>query len=274
MRKYRFILMQDETYEEKSSFSFSPTKFFALLIGTVFGFAGIIVYVLAFTPVREYIPGYTDVELMEKAMENKMRLDSIEEKMIIKDNYINNIRQILLGQDTGPSTKEEEDKSLSDKVGIDTRRSKEDSVLRDAIKIQEKFGLNTTTSISKVSSVLPFFSPIKGETSSEFDPTIKHFGIDIVAPKDETIKSTLSGTVFMATWTSETGYVIGVQHKNNMVSLYKHNSILLKKVGNYVKAGEPIAIIGNSGKLTTGPHLHFELWVNGNAIDPAQYIAF
>ena len=107
-----------------------------------------------------------------------------------------------------------------------------------------------------------------------FDPTIQHFGVDIVAPKDETIKFTLSGTVILATSTSETGHVIGVQHKNNLISLYKHNSILLKKVGNYVKAGDPIAIIGNTGNLTTGPHLHFELWLNGNALDPAAYIAF
>ena len=267
--------MQDETYEEKSSFSFSPIKFFTLFFGTIFCFAGIIVYVLAFTPVREYIPGYTDVKLMDRAMKNKIRLDSMEQKILIKDQYIENIRQILLGQDVGVDQEENNSNTATaQQVDIDMTRSREDSVLREAIKNEEKFGLNPASSINKSSSVLPFFSPIKGESSSEFDPKIKHFGIDIVAPKDETIKSTLSGTVFLATWTSETGYVIGIQHKNNIVSLYKHNSVLLKKVGNYVKAGEPIAIIGNSGKLTTGPHLHFELWLNGNAIDPSQYMAF
>ncbi|NQY68188.1 MAG: M23 family metallopeptidase [Flavobacteriales bacterium] len=274
-RKYRFILMQDETYEEKSSFSFSPMKFFTLFFGTIFCFAGIIVYILAFTPVREYIPGYTDVELKARAMRNKVRLDSIEEKMNIKDAYINNIRQILLGEEVGGEEQIIDTADLkAGEVAIDLSRSKEDSVLREAIKNEEKYGLNPTKSINNSSSVLPFFTPLKGEFSSLFDPTIQHFGVDIVAPKDETIKCTLSGTVILATWTSETGHVIGVQHKNNLISLYKHNSILLKKVGNYVKAGDPIAIIGNTGNLTTGPHLHFELWLNGNALDPAAYIAF
>jgi murein DD-endopeptidase MepM/ murein hydrolase activator NlpD len=119
-----------------------------------------------------------------------------------------------------------------------------------------------------------FFSPLKGLVTNSFDMKEEHYGIDITAQENEAIKATLDGTVIMSAWTSETGYVIQIQHENNLVSVYKHNSALMKKVGQYVKAGEVVAIIGNSGELTSGTHLHFELWYNGNPIDPQEYMVF
>jgi murein DD-endopeptidase MepM/ murein hydrolase activator NlpD len=119
-----------------------------------------------------------------------------------------------------------------------------------------------------------FFAPLNGYITSTFNPREEHFGVDIVGPENEAIKATLEGTVIFASWTNDNGYVIQIQHPNNIISVYKHNSALLKKVGDYVKAGEPIAIIGNSGENTSGPHLHFELWYNGIPINPQEYIIF
>lgn len=119
-----------------------------------------------------------------------------------------------------------------------------------------------------------FFSPIKGIVTEKFQPLSSHYGVDIASKKDEAIKSCLDGTVIMSSWTSETGYVIAIQHNNNLISLYKHNSILLKKIGGFVRAGEAIAIVGNTGEISSGPHLHFELWYNGSAVNPEEYINF
>jgi murein DD-endopeptidase MepM/ murein hydrolase activator NlpD len=165
-------------------------------------------------------------------------------------------------------------------VRFDTMRtlhkSAEDSALRAAIEQQDKYDLDFAGSASGNTSISSFFffTPVKGTVISRFDPVEKHYGIDVVAAKNEAIKSTLDGTVVLSTWTYETGYIIALQHTNNLFSVYKHNSALLRKEGNYVKAGEVIAIIGNSGETSTGPHLHFELWHNGKAINPLDYMVF
>jgi len=119
-----------------------------------------------------------------------------------------------------------------------------------------------------------FFKPLNGIITAKFAPLEKHYGIDIVAPHNDAVKSVLDGTVIMAAWTLETGYVIVIQHAGNLISVYKHNAVLLKQEGDFVKAGEPIAIAGNSGEISTGPHLHFELWYNGNPVNPTNYINF
>ena len=149
-------------------------------------------------------------------------------------------------------------------------------VLRLEIESQDQFNLASgiSNTISSSISSFYFFTPLKGAITTKFNTTQKHFGIDIVAGPNEVIKNVLEGTVVIANWTSETGYVIGVQHSNNLFTLYKHNSALLKGVGDYVKAGEVIAIIGNTGEYSTGPHLHFELWYNGSPVNPLDYINF
>ena len=159
---------------------------------------------------------------------------------------------------------------------IDFSKSVEDSILRVQIEDEEQYNLTVVDNRSRVSGLtgVHFFAPIRGMVSSPFDATQNHFGTDIVAASNEVVKATLDGTVIMASWTVETGYVIQVQHKDNLISVYKHNAELLKKTGNVVKAGDAIAIIGNSGELTTGPHLHFEIWHNGTPINPEEYIVF
>jgi murein DD-endopeptidase MepM/ murein hydrolase activator NlpD len=155
-------------------------------------------------------------------------------------------------------------------------RSEEDSLLRLQMESRDRFELIDADEKAFSSGIgsYSFFAPVKGSIVTQFNPAQKHYGIDIVAGPDEVIKSALDGTVVIANFTAETGYVIGVQHSNNLFTLYKHNSALLKSLGDYVRAGEVIAIIGNTGELTTGPHLHFELWFNGSPVDPKDYIAF
>ena len=145
-------------------------------------------------------------------------------------------------------------------------------MLREYVEREDSYSL--TDDKENISKQIYFFAPLKGTITNEFDPSKEHFGIDVVAPKDEAIKATLDGTVVFAEWTVETGYVIQLQHANNIVSNYKHNSVLLKKVGDEVKAGDVIAIIGNSGELSSGPHLHFELWKEGKPINPKEFINF
>lgn len=149
--------------------------------------------------------------------------------------------------------------------------------LREQVNKNENFTLDISPDKPKTSNNVSgfyFFTPLKGFVTARFEPKKEHYGVDIVAPENSPIKSTLDGVVVMSTYTAETGYVIAIQHNNNLISLYKHCSVLLKKQGDYVNAGDVIAIVGNSGEQTTGPHLHFELWYNGNAIDPEDYLVF
>ena len=190
------------------------------------------------------------------------------------------MQAILRGEDPHTEDLLAQDSSLIDSFAVDEAgnpaiKAKEDSLLRDYVEREDSYSLKATSASSSSSeSRLYYFTPLKGTVTNTFNQAEAHFGVDIVAPKNEAIKAALDGTVIFADWTVETGYVIQLQHKNNITSIYKHNSVLLKEVGQRVKAGEAIAIIGNTGKLSSGPHLHFELWKEGKAIDPMQFINF
>ncbi|NQV02063.1 MAG: M23 family metallopeptidase [Bacteroidia bacterium] len=211
--------------------------------------------------------------------ELQLKTDSIGKALTSKDLFIENLKRVVSGEQIV------EDRALpkdTDARYADIRltRSQEDSLLRVEIENQSKYSLyriessDKTTKRSQTLGNLLFFTPIKGVITNEFDADRQHFGIDIVSKKNEAIKSVLNGTVIISTWTVETGYVIGIQHPHGIVSFYKHNSALLKRVGDIVKAGEAIAIIGETGELTTGPHLHFELWSQGTPVNPQDFISF
>jgi murein DD-endopeptidase MepM/ murein hydrolase activator NlpD len=153
-------------------------------------------------------------------------------------------------------------------------RSKEDSAFRVKIEREEEYTINQNLRDNSAKTTYFLFTPIDGSVSSSFNPEEKHFGIDVVSDENEAVKAVMNGTITLADWTSESGFVIQIQHRNNLVSIYKHCSALLKKVGDPVEAGEAIAIVGNTGTHTTGPHLHFELWDDGQPVNPEQYIAF
>jgi murein DD-endopeptidase MepM/ murein hydrolase activator NlpD len=274
--KYRLIIYNDNTFEEVG---FIRLKGFNLLwiIGALsFILVSLTFILVAYTSVRELIPGYPDSRLKREIVMNALKLDSLQHELEIRDKYFVNINNIMTGRNPLDYSILKKDSTKVKDVKF--KKSPKDSLLRKQIEEEEQFNLlldnkPKTSSIQKLSQV-HFFTPLSGVVINLFNTETSHFGIDIVAGPNEVIKSVLDGTVIMASWTIETGYVIQVQHENNLVSIYKHNAELLKRIGNHVVAGEPIAIVGNSGELTTGPHLHLELWYNGRPVNPQEYIVF
>jgi murein DD-endopeptidase MepM/ murein hydrolase activator NlpD len=272
--RYRLVVMNDDTFEEKFSLRLTPLGVFILLGATTIVMTIIVTSLIAFTPLREYVPGYADAGVKRDLVRLSFKSAAMEKTLTERNAFMENIGHVLHGDIKFDSTQNKPNKSKEyNKINMDA--SKNEDALRKTIEAQDQYSLSYETETNKNGIAnFSFFTPLKGIVSASFKTSEEHYGIDIVGPENEAIKTTLDGTVILATWSSETGYTIAVQHSNNLISVYKHNSVLLKKVGDFVKAGEPIAIIGNSGEQTTGPHLHFELWYNGNPIDPQDYMVF
>ncbi len=277
--KYRLVFMTDDTLEERFTFRLSRMNVFIALGTLTIVLIFLTSILIAFTPLREYIPGYTNVGLTKKLYKLQIKTDSIERDLIRKDRFIENLKDVINGKDLTEDKPVIRD-TLKLYSNVKIKRSVEDSLLRLDVENQTKYNLykleSMETANQKKASIggVLFFTPLKGIITNGFDPAQKHFGVDIVAKQNEAVKSVLDGTVIFSNWTLETGYVIVIQHSQNIISLYKHNSVILKKVGEYVRAGDPIAIVGESGELVSGPHLHFELWNDGNPVNPRDYITF
>jgi murein DD-endopeptidase MepM/ murein hydrolase activator NlpD len=275
--KYRLVIMNEETFKERASLLLTPMNVIVLGGSLAIFLVVAVTYLIAFTSLREYIPGYTDTDLRQQAYENTLRTDSLEQELALKDLYLANIKMIISGG-TPPKTDEGAD-TTKDYHGIEFSNSPDDSLLRELVAEEEQFNIQNVQFAARPSMEgnirnMFFFAPIKGDVTSDFDTRNKHFAVDVVAKENEPIKATLDGTVILSTWTYDAGNVIGIQHSSNLTSFYKHCSVLLKKAGETVKAGEVIAVVGNSGEQTTGPHLHFELWFNGRPVNPKDYIVF
>jgi murein DD-endopeptidase MepM/ murein hydrolase activator NlpD len=272
--KYRLVIVDEDTFDEKISLRLSQLNVFVMIGISSLVLVLLVIILIAFTPLKEFIPGYANVNVRKQGVENFLKSDSIQVVLAENSLYIENIKHIIQGN---PITFD--DKSIVDSTvnyaEIKNEPIEEDSVLRNMIETEEKYNLFKTAGSTpgNISSFI-FLQPLKGTVTDRFNIKKKHFGIDVVAPKNEAIKATLDGTVIFAEWTVETGYVIQLQHADNIVSIYKHNSVLHKEVGDHVKAGEVVAIVGNSGEFSTGPHLHFELWYNGIPINPEDYMMF
>lgn len=272
--KYRLVVMNEDTFEEKASFTLSRLNVITFVGSLGLFLITITTYLIAFTPLREYIPGYADVETKKEVRRLVAKADSLENELKSKAFYIENIKNIIEGKGLIEEYQQDVDPK-KDYKNIKFKLAPEDSALRAQVAQEDQFNIvKSELAASSGISGFSFFTPLKGEVTSHFDMAEKHYGTDIVTARNEPIKATLDGVVVFSSWTNDTGYVIALQHSNNLVSLYKHNSVLLKKVGNTVKTGEVIAIVGNSGELTTGPHLHFELWYQGKPINPEEYIVF
>ncbi len=302
--KHRFVVIDEETYKEKMSFQLSGINLFVTIGVVIIVFVLLTFLLIAFTPLRELIPGYTNPKMSEQAYANAVAIDSLEYALSVQSRQLQDIKAIMMGEnpdslhlarrDTAAATLQQEGKQQAAVY----QRSKEDSLLRLEVENADKYSLKapsrgeeqsnrsrasnrqgkeaTVKASQEPSSAIMqlFFTPVKGTVISTYDPKIRHYGIDIAAAENEAVKAVLGGTVIFSNFTVETGYVIAVQHSNNCLSIYKHNSALLKHAGDIVRAGEPIAFVGNTGEYTTGPHLHFELWMNGSAVNPQQYISF
>jgi murein DD-endopeptidase MepM/ murein hydrolase activator NlpD len=274
--KYRLVILDDETFEERLSFQLSRFNVLVLLSVLAIAFAFLMYALFIFTPLKEYIPGYGDPNLRKSLIKMKIQVDSIDNYLSQQELWMQNIRNVLEGNLDSMALVKSSKVEFFDTIKLD-KIPIEDVLLREAIEREEGYALMFSEQESKKKGVLfdmNFFPPVKGYVTASFDAEKEHFGIDIVAQEKAPVVATLDGTVFFAGWTMETGYVIGIQHSNNIVSFYKHNSVILKKIGNFVKAGEPITIIGNSGELTSGPHLHFELWKDGIPVNPEDYLIF
>jgi murein DD-endopeptidase MepM/ murein hydrolase activator NlpD len=242
----------------------------------VFFIIGTTTALIAFTNLREFIPGYPDVTMRRNILVSAIRLDSLEKELALRDKYFENLNAIIAGnQPVSSLTLRDTTRNYNT---ITFRTSPEDSSLRAQIERDDRYNLTlgpgAAESVTSLAG-LHFFPPVKGIVSGKFDPRSKHFGTDIVTKPKSPVDAALDGTVIFTGWTMETGFVIEVQHSNNIVSVYKHNASLLKETGDMVRTGEAIAIVGDSGELyTSGPHLHFEIWYKGSPLDPEKHIIF
>ena len=277
---YRLVIMNDETFEEVNSYKLSLLNVYIMISTVVVVVALLVVCLIIFTPIKRYIPGYGDVKEHAELMRINEELQAMEEELIAQRAYTDNFRRILVGNIESEVDNPEEDLEVTDSLLL-VERIEEDELLRKEIKLEEQ--IEAKELMEKTANFSPreipleqhyFIPPVSGVVGAAFQPDIQHFGIDVLAPRNTPVKSALDGYVFMADWTVETGHTIGVQHTNNLISFYKHNSALLKQIGDHVKSGEALAIIGNTGTLSSGPHLHFELWHKGKPVDPGLYINF
>ncbi|MDR0961697.1 MAG: M23 family metallopeptidase [Mediterranea sp.] len=270
--KYKLSVVNENTLEEVAKLHVSRLNGIAVLLSAMTVLFLVAAVIIAYTPLRNYLPGYMNSEVRSLVVENALRVDSLQQLLNRQNLYITNIQDIFRGTirtDTVHSidslTTVRGD-SLMEHTGreLDFRRQYEES---------EKYNLTSITELPEVEGVI-FYRPTRGLLSSKFDADHRHYGIDIAATPGESVVATLEGTVILSTYTAETGYVIEVQHNRDFVSVYKHCSALLKREGDGVKAGEAIALVGNTGTESTGPHLHFELWHKGRAVNPELYIVF
>lgn len=278
--RFRLAIFNDTTFEELWRVRLSKANAFLaaalLLVLTL----AVNTSLIAFTNLREFIPGYPNVEMRRNILMNAIMLDSLEHELEIRDKYFRDLNDVISGRQPIGSVVLRD--STRDYGNVEFRKSPEDSVFRARVEQEEKYSLSVLPAQSGSGSQqgtslanIHFFPPVKGIISSNFDARTRHYATDIVTQPKAVVSSTLEGTVIMTGWTMETGFVIAIQHANNLISVYKHNARLLKEMGDRVWAGESISIVGDSGELyTSGPHLHFELWHNGVALDPAQYIYF
>jgi len=273
LHKYRLVILNEDTFEERFAIKLTRLNVFVLMsISAIFLIAATTV-LIAFTPLREYIPGYSSTSLKKKATQLSYKTDSLQQVIAMNTQYFESIKRVLKGDvNTVDFNKDSIIKAAElDISNINLNPSKEDSLLREKIDKEDKYNLFESAT-SKVNFVL--FPPVNGTISEGYNVKDKHFAVDIVVAKDTPVKATADGTVILSEWTTQTGYVIILDHGNGLISVYKHNASLTKEQGELVKAGEVIAISGNTGELTTGPHLHFELWSNGYPIDSTTFIDF
>jgi murein DD-endopeptidase MepM/ murein hydrolase activator NlpD len=274
--KYRFSVINDTTFEEVWRIRLTQYNAFLLITFLVLFIIGATTSLIAFTNLREFIPGYPDVTMRRNILMSAIRLDSLDRELALRDKYFANLNAIISGKK--PTDIYSVQNANRNYRAISFNNTPEDSALRAQVENAERYNLTLgPTSPESVTSLagLHFFPPVRGIISGRFDIRHKHFGTDIVTKPKSPVSAVLDGTVIFTGWTMETGYVIEVQHSNNIVSVYKHNASLLKETGDLVRAGEPVSIVGDSGELyTSGPHLHFEIWYKGSPLDPEKHILF
>ena len=285
--KHRLVVVNDETFQEVRSFRLSMFNVFAILGSAIMVVSFITMLLMMYTPLGNLVPQRNGVEVRSQINEMYVLLDSLQQAVTTRDEYIAKMGGLVLEEFEYEKDVVEQEKDNAKNstqspengnggIAASTAKNDELKALMERVENEQELGNLVESTIMEETSVdaMILAAPLKGIVSDSFAPHRRHFGIDIIAPKGELIKATQSGTVVVSTWSADTGHMLGIQHENNTISFYKHNSALLKKEGDVVRAGEGIAIIGNSGEMTDGPHLHFELWFRGQPINAERYISF
>ncbi len=273
LNKYRLVILNEDTFEERISFKLTRLNVFVLVMITSIVLISCTTFLIAFTPLREYIPGYSSTSLNQKATRLVSTADSLETVLTVNQKYYNSIKKVLTGD--VKTVEFDIDSALQsqklDPEEVDLNPSEQDIQLREEVFREDKYSLFES---EKSSTDFSLFPPVKGSITDTYNVNERHYAIDIAVPKDTPIKAAAAGTVIFAEWTAETGHVIILEHGNSLLTVYKHNASLTKQQGELVKAGEVIATAGSTGELSTGPHLHFELWRDGYPTDPSKFIDF
>ena len=270
-KNYRLVIQEEKTYKEKFKLKLSRTNVF--LTGTFISLiiVSITTSIIFFTPVREYIPGYDTTKMRVQAIKNLERLDSLINQLSINENYLEAVSQTINGEDYKNIYTNESQRISVDLSELDMSLRVEDSILRKVVEREDKFNVIESETQTLNLEMSP---PVRGIIIESFDVSIKHYGIDIVLKEQTPVKAVADGIVLLSEWTIDSGHTVIVYHKDQLTSVYKHNYLSKVKTGDYVKQGQVVALSGNTGELTSGPHLHFELWDSNGPINPEDFIIF
>ena len=271
---FRLAIIDDKSHEHLFTLRFTRTSGFVAIVTVLVILCALIYSAVAYTPLRTFVPGYPDAHSKRAAIQNAIKVDSLERVIFRWEMYSENLKRVLAGEEA----------LKIDSILINTTKSavneaelaglmKKDSMLRQGVLEEEQFGISARKQRDLPIEGMLFFTPLKGVVSQGYDSAI-HPYVDIAAASGSVVKAVLDGTVIFTGWSADTGHTIQIQHDGDIISIYKHNEKLLKKTGEKVSAGTPIALVGNTGEMTTGPHLHFELWHKGETVDPTKHISF
>ncbi|RGN49904.1 MULTISPECIES: M23 family metallopeptidase [unclassified Bacteroides] len=270
--KYKLTIINENTLEEVAGIRVSKLNGLSVLLTVITVIFVIAATIIAFTPLRNYLPGYMNSEVRAQIVDNALKVDSLQQLVERQNLYIMNIQDIFSGK-IKVDTVQSIDSLTNMRADSLMERTQREEEFRRQYEETEKYNLTSIAEDKGVDGLI-FHRPTRGMLTSHFDPNSRHYGVDIAATPNESVLAALDGTVILSTYTAETGYLIEVQHGQDFITVYKHCGSLLKKEGDEVKGGEAIALVGNTGTLTTGPHLHFELWRKGRAVNPEKYIVF
>lgn len=274
--RYQLVIRNEENFAEKTSVGFTYSKvilFSVILFSVIF----IISLFLSKTLLAKWFdPRHAQIEMNRQLVHLKDQFDSLAVEVERKDQFILNFQRVLRGDTTGFKDPAEimNAETRQPSKPVNDRSEPTDSAFRKEFEKSDLSLVSLTSVKYRELQETFFFSPLTGFISDRFDIKRGHHGVDVVAKANEAVKNVADGSVIFASWTQDAGYVIMIQHRGNLISVYKHNAELLKKVGTFVNAGEIISIVGNSGEMTDGPHLHFELWYNGNPLNPEDFVTF
>ena len=272
IRRFRLALTDGVSHERLWSVAFTRPAFIVAAVSAAVLLLLVFFLLVAFTPLRTFIPGYPDAQARRQAVQNAIRIDSLETQILQWELYTENLKKVVAGEEPLLLDSLILKQQAAGKAGDPAFLARRDSLLRARVAEAERFEVSGPRRELPIEA-LSFYTPLKGVVSQGFDRTL-HPYVDVTAPTGTAVMAVLDGTVVFAGWEEADGYTLAIQHRGDILSVYKHNEKLLRKAGETVKAGTPVALVGSSGSLTKGDHLRFELWYAGEAVDPAAFISF